>query len=115
MNHPAIQAERFKLLCSLSWMEKPCQRQRACVWRTGKISRSVTAPSKKNGTSHPPDISRALANVLTGSLSAFVYVCGGKSKQSAAFVFADYTNGLGADQFFKKVMPHALLESLQNV
>lgn len=77
---------RAALFFVFGW-KNPARDGEPRVWRTGGISRSVTVPSKRNGTSHPPDNSRALVNVLMEDVKR---VCGGReteSKRSAAFVF----------------------------
>lgn len=56
------QGSGSSVLC-LGW-KNPARDREPRVWRTGEISRSVTVLSKRNGTSHPPDNSRALVNVL---------------------------------------------------
>lgn len=55
------------------------------VWRAGEISPSVTVLSKRNGTSHPPDNSRALVNVLIEDVKcvcACVCVCERKREKA---------------------------------
>lgn len=62
------------VLC-LGW-KNPARDGEPCVWRTGEISCSVIVPSKRNGTSHPIDNSRALVNVLMEDVKCVcVHVC----------------------------------------
>ena len=56
------QGSGSSVLC-LAW-KNPARDREPRVWRTGEISRSVTVLSKRNGTLHPQDNSRALVNVL---------------------------------------------------
>lgn len=111
MRQPVSRAARPGQLCSLSFgWKNPARDGEPRVWRTGGISRSVTVPSKRNGTSHPPDNSRALVNVLMEDVKR-VCVCVErecKKQTKCCFCFSDYANGLGTDQILKegKVVLH---------